>query len=114
MQKQLLKDCILTSIKVFEEVKQESGVVFSSEDIVKTAISLYIQENHNSKTNGNGGTNQNSSSSENGNGKGNGGVPATDPQLNFLKRYGGKSMILVGLTKQKASELIQGIKANWK
>ncbi|MCB4791259.1 MAG: hypothetical protein LHV68_05165 [Elusimicrobia bacterium] len=41
--KKELKEVVLTAIDVFQEVQKERGVVFSSEDIVKLAISLYIQ-----------------------------------------------------------------------
>lgn len=40
--------------------------------------------------------------------------PATIPQLNFLKKFGQKNIILIGLSKTEASNLIQKIKANWK
>lgn len=41
--KKELKEVVLTAIDVFKEVQDERGIVFSSEDIVKLAISLYIQ-----------------------------------------------------------------------
>ena len=58
-----LKDVILLAIDTFKEVSEERGLVFSSEEIVKLAISLYINisKNGNShsdnyrKSDGNGG-----------------------------------------------------------
>lgn len=40
--------------------------------------------------------------------------PATIPQLNFLKKFGQRNLILIGLSKTEASSLIQKIKSNWK
>jgi len=55
--KEALKQAVITSLEVFEEIKKEKGVSFLSEDsLIKVAISLYIQEsrNGNGHSNGNG------------------------------------------------------------
>jgi len=105
--KTLLKECVVAAIEIFSEVQKEKGIVFSSEDIVKSSLALYIQY---SKAGGSGA----GSGDMPGNGKGTGGnlTPATVPQLNFLRKYG-KNVTLEGLTKQTASIMIEAIEAVW-
>lgn len=119
----LLKECIVAAIEVFAEVQKEKGIVFSSDEIVKSGISLFIgssSRNGNGatpvkKVNGNGGAETQKSGSGNG-GNGEPKVkqddPATEKQVGFLKKHS-KNIILFGLTKTKASELISGIRNGW-
>jgi len=49
VQKAALKDAILTAVEVFEEVKAEKGsiCIWSSEDVLRAALSLYINSSRN-------------------------------------------------------------------
>src|SRR3989339_1190359 len=58
--KAVLKDSLLTAIEVYNEIKKETGMLFSSEEVAKSALAIYIQT---ARQNGNG---------HNGNGDGNG------------------------------------------
>ena len=121
--KDLLKECLTVSIETFEAVKKEKGVIFSSEDVTKAALSLFIAYSRNGNT-GHGGNGGSAPSKGNGgDSKGNGGATpgngngkddeATPKQLLFLKKHGGKNIILVGLSKAKASEMIAKIHGMW-
>ncbi|OGS23235.1 MAG: hypothetical protein A2252_09120 [Elusimicrobia bacterium RIFOXYA2_FULL_39_19] len=56
--KEALKQAVITSLEVFEEIKKEKGVSFLSEDsLIKVAISLYIQESRNGNGHSNGNAN---------------------------------------------------------
>lgn len=50
--KETLKAAVKTSIEVFSEIEKEKGLKFSMDDVVKTAISIYIQESRNGNGNG--------------------------------------------------------------
>ena len=80
IQKAVLKDTILTSIQVFEEIKQEKGLIFSSEDVLRAALSLYINSARN------------------------GGYPAVAEDLNVKDPE--KSIVTFGKYKSKSLESI--------
>ncbi len=80
VQKAALKDVILTSIEVFEEIKAEKGIIWSSEDVLRAALSLYI------------------------NGSRNGGYPAVAEQLNAQQPE--KVVVTFGKHRAKSLETI--------
>jgi uncharacterized protein (DUF3820 family) len=87
--KKELKDVVLIAIDVFKEISEERGIVFSSEDIAKLAISLFIQASK-----GNGGYSNGQSNNGN-NGGGNGkDKDTTVVPINFGK-YKGKTLLEV-------------------
>ena len=79
VQKAALKDVILTSIEVFEEIKAEKGIIWSSEDVLRAALSLYINGSRN-------------------------GYPAVAEQLNAKEPE--KSIVTFGKYKSKSLESI--------
>ena len=104
----MMKDCLVEAILLLTEVEVETGFQFNnkSEAILRLAISGFIQ---NAKGNGNG-NGKDKEKAEHSNGKD---VPATEKQLAFLRKHGGKGIILAELTKLKASQLIHDISEGW-
>jgi len=107
--KDLLKDSVRMTVAAFEELKDEGiKLNIGGEDLIKCALSLYIQESRN----GNGYASP-QAKPKTGESNGNGNMPASPGQLNFLRKHGPKTLILTNLNRGKASELIEKITSGW-
>ena len=80
MDRDTLKQSIITTLEVFEEVRRErereaASFTYSSEDVIRTSISLYIQGSRNGngstpkKSSGNGGSQKKADGGNGGDGK---------------------------------------------
>lgn len=103
-----MKECLINSIRIVDEVEKETKFLFNnkSDAVLRLSISGYIQHNGN----GNGKSNGNGKDVDS-NGKD---VPATEKQMAFLRKHGGKGIILANINKAKAGELIKDISEGWK
>ena len=97
---------LVSAIQVVKDATAETKLRLNSDDFSKFCISVFIQINQ-SSPGGKGGYKKTYEKKPDN-------QPATTKQLDFLRKHGGKNVILANLTKSKAFEMIKKVREGWK